>query len=218
MIRKALPRAFKGLKEKDAELSEDGMSLIVGKTVRLKQIEHEDKKFDAELKYLKISIDGEYLITESCTETEVSPGIYSECSAVGKYRIKLLNLPDGKQTLSYEEVGEPSVYKSTRHAKGIDILHWIIVAIGAIVTIIVGVLTAGWGFLAAAACMALVAGAFAVIDQIPNIIEYVQRGKAPPIDLLVANATAPVHWAGEQAFRLTNIVLNGSLILGGKFA
>jgi hypothetical protein len=217
MIRRSLPAAFHGLQPEDAVLSEDKRSLVVDKSTHLTDVKHDGKTFDATLKYLKIWLDGETVCVESKTETKVSPGVYSICRSVNRYKIHLVNAKSGGQTLAYAPVGEPDVDHTTRHSKTVEIVKWIIIAIGAIVATVVGVLTAGAGFLVGGLIVALVAGTFALVSQIPNIIEAVKRGDAPPIDLLVTNATSPIRWAGEGLFRLKDALFSDSLMLSGDF-
>ena len=214
MIRNALPSAFKGLKKTDAVLNQAGTELVVAKPVHLTQVDHDGKKYDALLNHLSISLDGSQLVVESHSDTEVSPGVHSECSVRSCFTIGLMILPDGNRTLEYKLVNEDT-HHSTRHDTGIEILKWILLAVGVIVGVVLGALTGG---AAGVLVVALVALVFGVLQYLPDMIAAINKNNAPPIDLLVTNATAPIHWSGGRKFQLTDVCLNESLLLTGVMA
>jgi|GEM_PF-1503526 len=214
MIRNALPTAFKGLKRSDGVLSKDGRALTVNKTVHLTQVSHDGDHYDAELMHLGVNLDGEHLIVESHTETKVSPGVYSECSARSRFTLGLMELPDGNRTLHYELVDE-ATHHSTRHSTAVEIVKWILIVVGVIVGVVAAILTGGAAGILAAALVALV---FGVLQYLPDMIAAINKNNAPPIDLLATNATDPIRWRSSTGFRLSDVQLNDSLLLTGVMA
>ncbi len=217
MMKPALPKAFKGLREKDVVLNPAGDALELQRSTQLHDVKHQGKAYNALLRSLRIGIKGDEISVHSFTETEASPGIFSLCDAIARYKIRLLKSKGGEQTLTYTEEGEPSVYESTRQSKTVDLVKKIILVIGILVGIIVSVLTAGASVLVACLVAALVAGGFALLAQIPNIIAWVNEGKAPSIDLLATSAAAPIKWTGETRFKPVSAQMNDSLVIGGVF-
>ena len=64
--------------------------------------------------------------------------------------------------------------------------------------------------------LAIVLGSLAGTISI-KLIEMTKEGEAPPIDLLMANATGAVRWSTGRTFDPTFAALNNGLQIGGNF-
>ena len=214
-MRQALPVAFPGVQATDARLSDDKKELVIDRVTRLQRTSQESKDYDIDLLYLSIAVDGGTITVTSHTECQIDNGVYSECSSVSSYRMKLVKNGEGEDTLTFELIGEPDEHNSTRYDKGVEIRKWFVRIIGLIVAVTLVVLTDGLALIFSSVAAALV---FGLLEFAPDIIGLIGKNAAPGLKLLAANATKAFRWAGGKVFELTDVTFNGSLILSGKLA
>jgi hypothetical protein len=96
--------------------------------------------------------------------------------------------------------------------EGVEIVAGLEKIIAALITIVVGIVTDGAGFVAAALILGVLAG---VAGEIPNIIASANTDDAPPIGMLRFNSIDPIRWADQTDFTLDQAAMNLSLQLGG---
>jgi hypothetical protein len=194
------------------QFDERQMQLKHGRSIDLPPIEHKGEHYTPHLKAFSFSVINQIIEVFAYTEVEVSPGITAWSQSTHWYRIGLGKNKDGQQTLVYQQEQKPAVNRGTQSAPGVKITEIIIGIIGALVIIILGVLTDGAAFIAAAALAGLL---FGLAAAAPEIVKLVQDNAAPSVDMLAFNVSAPITWPGGKDFKLNFASLNGSLQLGG---
>ena len=151
---------------------------------------------------------------DSQTSTNISPGIYSICRAVGFYNIGLVIKKNGDRTLGYRESRKPEFHDWTKKSSAVEVIGWILTAISVVAGILAFVPGVNGVAIPALIIIALVSGGGALSIK---VIEAVGEDDAPPLDLLVANATKAITWANGDEFELSSAELNGALQLAGNF-
>ncbi len=217
MIAPSLPNVYKALKPKDLNIDEDTLEIAYAGSVFLENIEHDGKKYDAVLESLKIRLDEKEIVFEAQTSVNIGPGIDAICNTTARYHVGMLINKGGAKSLGYTEAVPTIQHNWTRKDKGAvfnEILLGILSAveglIGAALMFVPGAQAIGAGLLIASV---LTGGVLLTL----KIIEAVGANDAPPIDLLVTNATQAITWANGTGFELTSAELNNSLQLGGVF-
>jgi hypothetical protein len=217
MVRPALPRAFPGSIDADFGLSEKRTEVHSKRKLSTETVQHDGTTYHPQLESLSITIVGDELHISSDTSVELSPGIIGHMKATHFVRLKLVNKPDGTETITYEQARDPIVTEPTvTYSEGIEIIKIILEIFAVIVTAILTVLTAGAFLLVALVIVGLVVGLAIAAPQIVGLVLKKDiRNDIPSIDLLVLNSTAPIRWTGASQFRLTSLSLNGCLQMGG---
>lgn len=211
-----MPKVFQGSKESDYKLSETGDSIVLAsKKVRFKvKAKHgsSSKSYTAKVLDLQMTIEGAELQLSVTTETEISPGIRAYCQTQSFMGIRLVNKPDGTQTLGYFD-SRPAVKNNwTKHDAGFKITEDILTVTGIVLALVAVVVTDGAAIGAASVIISLAAGLTAATEY---TIEQTGKNDGPSIGEMVLNSTAAIKWSDSQQFKLNDAHLNGSLQLGG---
>lgn len=219
MVGEALPHAFPGLKLSDIKYKPKNGGLQLAKKVKSAKVKHEGKTYEPVIHELDILLRDTEMDLRSLTKTEVSKGIFSVCSATSSYAFGLTKRKDGGKTLGFVETRKPKTVESTEKSKGIKILDGVLATIAAVGGLVLAGATAGALAVPSMVLVGILAGgaiASAGMGAI-KIIEMVKKGDAPPIDLLMANATSAVRWSSGRTFDPTFAALNNGLQIGGTF-
>jgi hypothetical protein len=100
LILPAMPQVFKGSKLSDYRMSDSGESILNAHQEISFQVQPEGHKpHTAKIQELSVTVDGGELQVEVLTKTEISPGIQAYCRTQNFLAIRLVNKPDGTQTL-----------------------------------------------------------------------------------------------------------------------
>ncbi|MDH5773383.1 MAG: TULIP family P47-like protein [Nitrospirota bacterium] len=214
LILPLMPQVFDGSKPADYKISASGDSILnAHQGIRFTVHPKDKDPYTATVQELSVTIDGEELQMEVLTKADVSPGIYAWCRTQNFLAIKLINKPDGTQTLGYEPTRTVPPAHWTTKDPGIEITEEILGLVALIATAIAIVVTAGAAIPVIAMIIGLAAGVMALTT---TIIEDVGNGDAPAIGDLVLNASAAIIWPDSKDFALTTAGLNSSLQLGGN--
>lgn len=216
MVGAALPNAFKGLTLKDIAYKEKDTGLHLKRPVQTQEVKHEGKTYSPKIHELDISLLDTEMRVRSLTKTEVSPGIFSVCSATSAYAFGLMKRKDGGKTIGFVETQKPKTVESTEKSKAVTIIDTILMVCAAVAGLVVTFVTFGAGSVAYFVVMGILVGATIGTASI-KAIELVKNGDAPPIDLLMANATGAVRWSTGRTFDPTFAALNNGLQIGGTF-
>ncbi|MEL7344523.1 MAG: TULIP family P47-like protein, partial [Pseudomonadota bacterium] len=219
MIGEALPRAFEGLKLSDVKYKEKDTGLTLAKKVKTAKVKHDKKTYQPVIHELDITLRDAEMDLRSLTKTEVSPGIFSVCSASAGYAFGLMDRKSGGKTIGFVETRKMKTVESTEKTKAVKILDNVLMAIAAVGALVVTL--ASWGTLTVPyyVLTAILVGTVAAGLGSATIkaIELAKNGDAPPIDLLMANATGAVRWSSGRTFDPTFAALNNGLQIGGTF-
>lgn len=214
MILPTLPQTFKGLTEDDFNVTNQGKTIELKSKDKSFTVTHKGKDYKARLEAFTLSLESKRMTLHTETKTEITPHIWSHAQTVHTYEIVLKNLKNGKQTLVYNEIGEPTVNKWTTQDPGVTIGETIALIIGGIILAILTVLTDGLILVAVIIIGGLLLG---TIGAISKIIQAVGKDDAPDIGDLLLNCTDPIQWNDKKDFNLNQAALNGPLQLGGIF-
>ncbi len=218
MVGEALPNAFKGLKLKDIKYKEKDSGLRIGKKVKTSQVKHEGKTYDPVIHELDLTLRDTEMELKSLTKTKVAPGVFSVCSATAAYAFGLMKRKDGGKTIGFVETRKMKTVDSVEKTKEVTLLNNILMAIAAISGLVLTVISLGSLSAPYFVTMAILLGGVATVGTASiKIVEMVKNGNAPPIDLLMANATGAVRWSTGRTFDPTFAALNNGLQIGGNF-
>ena len=217
MIGESLPSAFKGIQPKHIKYKKRDAGLKLTKAVQTEQIEHDGKTYDPVVHRLDIDLHDRELVIDSLTKTEVSPGIFSVCKSTGYYGFGLIDRKDGGKTMGVTETRPMTTVESTEKTKAVKITDIVLGILGAIGSLILGAVTFGAGSVVFYVVLAIVVGSLAGTIGI-KLVEMVGEGNAPPIDLMLANATSAVTWSTGATFVPTFAALNNGLQIGGSLS
>ena len=216
MVLPGLPSAFPGSKLSDFAMSSDRTKVINVNPVKTKPVKNAGSTYHPEVTDLEISVQGDQIVVYSKTKTDIALGSYSEVEVTSFQKLKLVNRPDGKQTLSYEEAQSPiknHTLKTTQTGKD---LHLIVTVAAVILTIVLTIATDGAFLIVALIIVGLLVGLMAAIPaQISDVVGKKISNNSPSMALLTDNAVTPTVWAASGSFSLTSAVMAGSLVLGG---
>lgn len=164
-----------------------------------------------------LQVVGDELQLKTTVKINVSPGIDSFVVCTDYFRIEPVTKPDGGQTLNFVQSRPTQRNDYTERAAWVTITEVIIGIIGAIATVVAGIVIPGAGAaLVAVLVIALVAGLAAAT---PALIAAVAGGGAaaalPDIGTLLTESTVDTHWPESAGLVLASVELNGSLQLGG---
>jgi hypothetical protein len=214
LIHPALPYALPGLREADLTLSTDQQRLELANAAGVSlPVVHEGTTYDNVLEALTISLEATYLQVYFRTATSIGWGVTAHCESTHRYALTLQPKPNGKPTLTYATIGTPTVNHWTTQTND-PITTAIIIIVGAVLTTLLGVFTAGAGFVAGALVIGLLTG---LAIEAPTIAATVGTDDAPDLDLLTLNTTDPIQWVGQDRFQLGSVAINGCVQLGGVF-
>lgn len=214
MVMPSMPLVYKGAEVRDFQISNDNASIVLAgrKPISIATVTKNGKTANADLDDFRITTKAQNLIVNATTKATPSPGIYAYTKVTTTYQLQLHTTTSKKQTLFYKEVDHVKPQHWTKKGAGIEILNWVEDIVGALIVIVVGVLTAGAGLVPAALVVGILLG---VANKIPDIIAAANTDAALPIDLLQFNCIDPLQWRDQKDFSLTSAQLNDALVLGG---
>ncbi|QEZ70853.1 toxin (plasmid) [Paraclostridium bifermentans] len=217
-----LPMKFKNSTVEDYEVinasGESGqyqyiLRLKKGRSVSLDRVEANGSKYDPYMTEMSISLSNDVLKLEATTETSVGMGGKVGCDTINWYKLVLAKNGNGEQTISYEEVGEPTVINYVIK-EGENWVWDVIAAIIAILaTAVLAIFTGGAAFFIGGIVIAIITG---FIAKTPDIILNWNLETSPSIDMMLENSTSQIIWNARDIFELDYVALNGPLQLGGE--
>ena len=216
MVGQSLPHAFKGLKDKHIRYKDKDSGLQLSKPVKTERVKHDGKTYDPVIHQLDINLRDTEMELKSLTKTEVSPGIFSVCSATAAYAFGLTRRKDGAKTMGFVETRPLKTVESTEKTRAVTILDTVLSILAAVGGLVITFVSFGTATVAYCVVLAIVIGSLAGTISI-KLIEMTKEGDAPPIDLLMANAIGAVRWSTGRTFDPTFAALNNGLQIGGKF-
>ncbi|QOS99897.1 TULIP family P47-like protein [Brevibacterium sp. JNUCC-42] len=187
------------------------LQLKDGRKIELERVQANGSMYTPYLEELKLSLIGDEMKLETYTETHIFDGIKAYCHTTHHYRIVLATNNNGEQTITYEQVKEPTLLQGTY---GGSALPWIMLVAEIIVSVLLAVFTGGATLLIAGIVVSLL---FGTIAMLPRIFETLNVETSPSIDLLVENTTSQIIWNASETFELDYAGLAGPLQLGGRF-
>ena len=216
MVLPNMPHAFPGAQTTDFTLDADGQGLTMTNADGLGVTTTDDtgKTYSTTITLLTIAVVGTTVVMNSACHTNISPGLNAYSTSTHTYNIGLVKTPNGKETLGFNAVGDPVVNHWTTQSTGLEILQWMEVAVGVVATLVLGVMTAGAGFIVGAIIIGALVG---LATQAPSMVAAIGQDDAPDLSLLAFNTTDPIGWSDTKNFDLTSATLNGSLQLGGNY-
>ena len=210
------PASFPGSSVSDFALSADGLSILNVNSVNTPSVEHGGITYQPVVNTLTITVLGQALQIYVSTRTEISPGIVS-CVENTSYTGLALDLTTGMPKLNWVQTSPPTNQHWTDVSPGVQIAEDLLIVIGAVVLIVLAVLTDGAVFVIAAIVASLLVGfAEATPQLIASITANAVGSDVPTVDALVMNATDTITWTGGAAFQITSASLNGGFQLGGN--
>lgn len=128
------------------------------------------------------------------------------------YSIGLKTNAQGQQTLSFNTAQTANINHGTRSTSKAALTDEILEIAGVVLGLLSLVLTDGASLVVTAALVGLLVGQYEDHQTVRDHMD-----DAPPVDLLVLNATQPIIWPNSKDFHLTSAGLNDSLQLGGTW-
>jgi hypothetical protein len=216
MLLPSLPGVFPGSSSTDFKMSSDNSTVINTGRIKAKPVTNAGTTYHPEITTLNISLVGSEIIVHTETETNIGLGSVSVVSVTSFQKLKLVNKPDGTQTLSYEQSRPPIKDNTTKTDKKGAEAKLIIEIAGAILTAILVIITEGAYLVVGLIILSLLIGLLeAIPKQISDIVGKKISNDSPSMALLVSNSTDPITWQGGAAFKLTSAELAGPVRLGG---
>ena len=118
--------------------------------------------------------------------------------------------------MGFVETRPMKTVESTEKTKAVSIVEKVLALLAAVGGLVITAVSFGTATVAYCVVLAIVLGSLAGTITI-KLIEMTKEGDAPPIDLLMANATSAVRWSTGRTFDPTFAALNNGLQIGGKF-
>lgn len=210
---------FESFNDSDFNINPNGLSLTLvdGKTEKLKPVEHDGKTYHPVLTDLNAQIINSIITIYSKTSTTVLDEWYGSVTAYNNsqtwYSLELGQSQNG-QTIVYKEAQPPVNNHSISKSTGFEIIETILGVIGIVVVLIATVLTDGAALVVLGSVIGILSGG---IEVILSEFEENNQNDSPSIDLLVSNMTSPIRWTGANDFELQFAGLNGGVLqLGAK--
>lgn len=216
MLKPSVVRSFDGMKESDLSFSHEDTVMKITSDVELKDVVYEDEVYDMTLEEFKLTLRETDFRVETLASSKVFPGIWSVVHAEAAYGIKMVTNDLGEKTLGYWETEPLLTEKTQRTSTGIKVLEWMFLIIGAVCALILTFATFGVGSIVPTVLAGIIIGCGIGALSI-DIIEAVNDGNGPAIDMLVLNATDAISWSIGSRFIPTKAGLNGALSIAGDF-
>lgn len=217
MVLKGLPRAFVNSTESDFRIADNGTLIESVNEIQMEDVTIAASSYTPLIQRFRFQIVGDEMQLDTKVKVNVSPGIDVFVSSTDYYRLKLVNKPDGTQTLDWVESRQSvrdNWFEKATWVVVTEILAGVILAVAG--TVGGAYITEGIRRVVAVVVILVIAG---VLAAIPSIIAAVVNGKAadvlPSIGSLVADATGDFEWPRSSGFLLKTVELNGSYVLGG---
>jgi hypothetical protein len=216
MLMPSLPLAFDGLKASQIVLSADDSQLNLSSPATLTAVKHKGKTYHPRLEELKIEVHETELLTTSHTCTQIIPGVSGHCRAHGGFGITLVDAKGGGKSLGMTRTRKMTEDNWQETAKSIVVLEWVLLALAALATIVIGICTFGLGIAAATPVYVALYGGIAGFTLISGA-KILAGDDSPPIDLLLAQADTAVSWSAGGPFQPTFAGLDHALVVGGDY-
>ncbi|WP_218511636.1 TULIP family P47-like protein [Variovorax sp. dw_308] len=214
MLWPSMPLVYAGASTTDFAPRSDGTGLTLASgPVSIKDmVDSSGSSHTTVLQNFELSTADATLTIDATTQTEVSPGIQAYTHNVASYTMALHQASPTVQTIYYVQSGKVTVEHWTQESEGVKLTKIFEGIAAALITIAVGLLTDGAGFVIAAVVMGVLAG---VAAKVPDIIADANTDAAPSVSLLTFNAVDPLQWSDQKDFTLDQVALNYSLQMGG---
>lgn len=218
MILPGLTKSFVNATESSFRITGKGKVIENLVDITLDDIKVDASSYTPILTSFTLQVVGDEIQIDTQTRVNISPGINVFIRATEYYRLKLVDKPDGGQTLDFEKARAAKREHWVKTDLWVDITVGIVALAGAVATTVAGKLINELvKRIIAVVIIGLIAG---LIAAIPKIIALVMDGKAaealPAIGDLVMEASSDVRWPDSSGITLLSAGLNGSLQLGGK--
>ena len=218
MVLVGLHKGFEYASEGDFKIAGNDTQIESINTIRMEDIKIDGLDYTPYLEMFRFQVIGDEIQIQSRVRTDMmGGGIHVYVLSTAYYSLKLVNRPDGTQTLDYVESRPMQVDDWHEKEPWIEITSAILGIIGAIVAGVSGtVVRTVVKKVVAIVVITIVAG---IAAAIPSLIAQVMAGNAasalPSINDLVTEATGEVEWPESSGLKLKSAELNGSLQLGG---
>lgn len=220
LVLPTMPIVFPGSGPDAFDIGPDNRSIVLKNDEPLElNVEHEGQPYTTFLQRVEISTLPGQITMDVQSMVEPSWEVYSHVHNLNAYDITLHTITTGanagQQTLFYVTPPPPYapvVEHFVTEGEGAKILAGLEKIIAALLSIVVGIVTEGAGFVVAALVLGVLAG---VAGEIPNMIAAANTDDAPPIGMLRFNCIDPIRWADQIDFTLDQAAMNLSLQLGG---
>ena len=214
MLWPSMSLVYAGATSSDFALRADktGLTLANGPVTIKDMVDSDGNPHTTVLKNLELSTADATLTVDATTQTDVSPGITAFTHNVAQYTMALHQASPTVQTIYYVPYGKVTVEHWTEESEGVKITKIFAAIAAAVITVAIGVLTDGAGFVIAALVLGVLVG---VGDKVPDIIADANTDDSPSVSLLTFNAVDPLQWSDQQDFTLDQVALNYSLQMGG---
>ena len=214
LVRPAIMQAFPGLDDLAFLMNEDATELYLAERAApsLEALAHQGMRYYPQLTQLHARCAGHKLALTSQVRFELSPGVMGLFRCQHSYRLGLLQTPGG-QSLSFQQAGPAQIELRLQQAEGSQISSATLALSQPLQQRVLQALTER----AEAVLGGTLAGLMLGADQMhPAWIAKVNRPESPPIDLLLAQAVRPIHWATSTAYKVNYAGLNRALQLGAS--
>lgn len=215
----SMPHVFPGSKVSDYTLSPTGQAIVLASTdVAFTVTTPADgdtpaKTHQASVTSLQLTIEAAEMHLDVTTVTELSPGVRAYCQTQSFLGVRLVDKPDGTQTLGFSDSRPAITNHWTEADQGIEITEEILGIAALLLAVVATVVTGGAAIGIAAMIVGLVVG---VMSVTVTSIEDAGKDDAPAIGALVLDSTAAIVWPDSKDFTLTSACLSSSLQMGGS--
>ncbi len=210
-----IPFSYKNSTAGDFILSTTGQSITIGPNSVSFTVTSDGSDYSASIESLSVTIEGQILIYDVTTKTDLSPGIRAWCRTINRLNLGLGKAADGGQCITFTDAVPADITHWTDHDPGIDIAEKILAIAALVASVVATVLTDG----AAIGTVALAIGfAAGVLMVTTTAIENAGEDKAPAITAAVLDATSAIKWPLSSGFVLSQAGLSDSLQLTGAYA
>lgn len=210
--------AFPGSSSSDFVISNGNTSVQLARDLDMEKVRVGLIDYQPVAQEFTMQIIGDEIQTRTKVHINISPGIDAYVLNECYYRIKLVNKPEGGQTLSWEESRPAKSEHYTVTETWVTVTEAIVSIIGAVALGVAGKILTGVVRVVVMVIIAVVAGIAAATPAI--IAKVISDGAAkelPSISQMLGELLAPLEWPNTSGFELSTAELNGSLQLGGQF-
>ena len=218
MVLPAVSAAFPGSSPSDFNLTNDNTSIQLLRELELEKVKVGAIWYQPVAQSMILQIVGDEIQTRMKIHTPISPGIDGYVLTETWNRLKLVDKPDGTQTLDWVESREPIKDSFYTKETWVTVTEIIISVIGAVAGGVALKALTGIIRVIVVIIIGIVAGLAAATPTI--IAKVISEGAAaalPPINQLLTEFTEPIEWPSTTGFILSMVQLNGSLQLSGNF-
>jgi hypothetical protein len=220
MVLPSLPVEFSKAGKGTFAVTNNDTQVSASRSFSLDSVSVAGVDYTPEVDTFQITLVGSTLQTYAYIHTPISPGIDAYSQVTYYTTLVLGTKADGTQSLTFKETrsaDRKSWYTVADWVQGVEIAADVILAIASAV---IGGVAAKIEKVIIRVIVALIIGGVvsavaAVLEKIPEWIADSVPDALPDIDALVSNATASTTWTDATDFKISNVLLNGGLQLGG---